>query len=60
MTPVDQPTAIQRAAREAAQRTATDQGLPAKVTDQRVVEQVAVILRAPAPAVGSGERREAA
>lgn len=41
-----EPTTIQRAAREAAHRTASEQGLPVKVTDLRAVEQVAVILRA--------------
>lgn len=48
------PTPIQRAAREAAERTAREQGLPAKITDRRIIDQVAAVIR------DRPQRREAA
>lgn len=43
----DVPTPIQLAAREAAERSAREQGLPVKVTDAQVIEQIAALLRDP-------------
>lgn len=42
-------TEIQKAAREMAERSAREQGLPPKVTDPRVIERIAAILREPPP-----------
>lgn len=41
----DQAEEIRKAAREAAERTAREQGLPLKVTDPATIERVASLLR---------------